>query len=88
MLPAQEALEDGKFDTLKGSYYANPMQDNEDMDDHLRQQYPSYCRQVASYRLKVALMFFRLNCWHKSSQRRTTMWVMASALDLNSPLHP
>ena len=87
MLPAQEALEDGKVDTLKGSFYANPMQDNEDMDDRLRQQYPSYCRQVASYRLKIALTLFRLNCWHKRFQDCTSMWVMLSAFDLDSPYH-
>lgn len=47
MPSAQEALEGGRLDTLKGSYYANPMQDNEDMTEHLREQYPSYCRQEA-----------------------------------------
>ena len=41
----QEALDGGQLDLLKGSFYANPMQDNEDMEAHLRQQYPSYCRQ-------------------------------------------
>ncbi|CAL5228686.1 g11861 [Coccomyxa viridis] len=40
----KEALEDGVFDTLKGSFYANPMQDNIHMEDRLQQQYPSYCR--------------------------------------------
>ncbi|CAK0782425.1 hypothetical protein CVIRNUC_005681 [Coccomyxa viridis] len=40
----KEALDGGQLDLLKGSFYANPMQDNEDMEAHLRQQYPSYCR--------------------------------------------
>ena len=44
----QEALENGVFDTLKGSFYANPMQDNKAMEEHLKQQYPSYCRRVPS----------------------------------------
>ena len=38
-------MEEGRLDSLKGSFYANPMQDNEDMAAHLREQYPSYCRQ-------------------------------------------
>ena len=41
----QEALDGGQLDLLKGSFYANPMQDNDDMEAYLRQQYPSYCRQ-------------------------------------------
>lgn len=41
-------MEEGRLDSLKGSFYANPMQDNEDMASHLREQYPSYCRQELS----------------------------------------
>ena len=48
MPSAQEALEDGVFDTLKGSFYANPMQDNSEMEEHLKQKYPSYCRHEPS----------------------------------------
>ena len=43
----QEALDGGQLDLLKGSFYANPMQDNEDLEAPLRQQYPSYCRQCS-----------------------------------------
>ena len=48
MCHTQEAVEEGRLDSLKGSFYANPMQDNEDMAAHLREQCPSYCRQELS----------------------------------------
>lgn len=40
----REAMEDGRADTLKGSYYANPLVDNDNLPEDLRTQYPSYCR--------------------------------------------
>ncbi|EIE20063.1 Clavaminate synthase-like protein [Coccomyxa subellipsoidea C-169] len=40
----REAMEDGRVDTLKGSYYANPLVDNENLPQDLQDQYPSYCR--------------------------------------------
>ncbi|KAK9901379.1 hypothetical protein WJX75_009476 [Coccomyxa subellipsoidea] len=40
----REAMEDGRADTLKGSYYANPLVDNNNLPEDLTTQYPSYCR--------------------------------------------
>lgn len=40
----REAMEDGQVDSLKGSYYANPLVDNDNLPQDLRDQYPSYCR--------------------------------------------
>ncbi|XP_034223437.1 uncharacterized protein LOC117633778 isoform X3 [Prunus dulcis] len=39
----KEKLESGKPDTLKGSFYANPMLDRPTTDEYLLQRYPSYC---------------------------------------------
>ncbi|KAK1298398.1 hypothetical protein QJS10_CPB14g01165 [Acorus calamus] len=40
----KEKLESGKLDTLKGSFYANPIFDVPTSDVSLMQRYPSYCR--------------------------------------------
>ncbi|KAH0451241.1 hypothetical protein IEQ34_018540 [Dendrobium chrysotoxum] len=40
----KEKLESGKFDTYKGSYYANPVLDVPTTDVSLIQRYPHYCR--------------------------------------------
>ncbi|KAL3532420.1 hypothetical protein ACH5RR_005941 [Cinchona calisaya] len=39
----KEKLESGKPDTLKGSFYANPILDTPTTDPSLIQRYPSYC---------------------------------------------
>ncbi|RXI05922.1 hypothetical protein DVH24_017964 [Malus domestica] len=39
----KEKLESGKPDTLKGSFYANPILDSPTTDESLIQRYPSYC---------------------------------------------
>ncbi|KAM2193686.1 hypothetical protein ACFX1R_027946 [Malus domestica] len=39
----KEKLESGKPDTLKGSFYANPILDSPTTDKSLIQRYPSYC---------------------------------------------
>ncbi|KAM1173615.1 hypothetical protein FF1_026294 [Malus domestica] len=39
----KEKLEFGKPDTLKGSFYANPILDSPTTDESLIQRYPSYC---------------------------------------------
>lgn len=39
----KEKLESGKPDTLKGSFYANPIFDKPTMEQSLVQRYPSYC---------------------------------------------
>ncbi|XP_038974650.1 uncharacterized protein LOC103697875 isoform X3 [Phoenix dactylifera] len=40
----KEKLESGKFDTFKGSYYANPILDIPTTDVAVIHRYPSYCR--------------------------------------------
>ncbi|XP_072968420.1 uncharacterized protein [Typha angustifolia] len=40
----KEKLESGKLDTLKGSFYANPILDTPTTDVALMLRYPSYCR--------------------------------------------
>ncbi|KAI0493874.1 hypothetical protein KFK09_024000 [Dendrobium nobile] len=40
----KEKLESGKFDTYKGSFYANPVLDVPTTDISLIQRYPHYCR--------------------------------------------
>ncbi|XP_020592888.1 uncharacterized protein LOC110033304 [Phalaenopsis equestris] len=40
----KEKLESGKFDTYKGSFYANPVLDVPTTDSSLIQRYPHYCR--------------------------------------------
>lgn len=40
----KEKLESGKPDTLKGSFYANPILDTPTTDASLIQRYPSYCQ--------------------------------------------
>ncbi|PIA65219.1 hypothetical protein AQUCO_00100595v1 [Aquilegia coerulea] len=40
----KEKLESGKPDTLKGSFYANPILDTPTTDSSLIQRYPSYCQ--------------------------------------------
>ncbi|KAG8044426.1 hypothetical protein GUJ93_ZPchr0057g2644 [Zizania palustris] len=40
----KEKLDSGKFDTFKGSFYANPILDVPITDDVLVRRYPSYCR--------------------------------------------
>ncbi|XXG56065.1 hypothetical protein AAC387_Pa03g3578 [Persea americana] len=40
----KEKLESGKFDMLKGSFFANPILDMPTTDASLIQRYPSYCR--------------------------------------------
>ena len=40
----KEAMEDGKADRLKGSYYNNPVQDNRHSSATLMAEFPSYCR--------------------------------------------
>lgn len=40
----KEALADGKLDVCKGSYYANPMQDNYNVNEELAATYKSYYR--------------------------------------------
>ena len=37
-----EALEDGRPDVNKGSYYANPLRDSVTTDEALLREYPSY----------------------------------------------
>jgi len=39
----KEKLESGKLDMLKGSYYANPLQDVPTSNSYEIQRYPSYC---------------------------------------------
>ena len=48
------------FDTLKGSFYANPMRDNSDVEEHLKQKYPSYCRHVLCATAPEQLHFHEL----------------------------
>lgn len=40
----REAMAEGTPDTMKGSYYGNPLQDNRDVGEELAAQFPSYCR--------------------------------------------
>ena len=40
----REAMAEGSPDTMKGSYYGNPLQDNRDAGEELAAQFPSYCR--------------------------------------------
>ncbi|MQM06720.1 hypothetical protein Taro_039546 [Colocasia esculenta] len=40
----KEKVESGKLDTLKGSFYANPILDVPTTNSSLIQRYPSYCR--------------------------------------------
>ncbi|BDA45318.1 hypothetical protein COCOBI_07-1050 [Coccomyxa sp. Obi] len=40
----REAMEDGRVDSLKGSYYANPLVENTNLPEDLQSEYPSYCR--------------------------------------------
>ena len=40
----KEALVGGRPDVHKGSYYANPLNDEVTADEDLMRQYPSYCR--------------------------------------------
>ena len=42
----KEALEDGRPDLNKGSFYANPTVDVKTEDEHLLSNYPGFCRQV------------------------------------------
>ena len=42
----KEALEDGRPDLNKGSFYANPIVDVKTEDEHLLSTYPGFCRQV------------------------------------------
>ena len=41
----REALEDGRPDVNKGSFYAGPLQDIRTTDQHLLSTYPGFCRQ-------------------------------------------
>ncbi|KAG0519143.1 hypothetical protein BDA96_09G238700 [Sorghum bicolor] len=41
---AEEKFESGRWDTPKGSYFANPVFDVPTTDDELVTRYPSYCR--------------------------------------------
>ena len=60
-------MEDGVFDTLKGSFYANPVKDNIDMEERLQQECPSYCRRVfsaeAPKRLHINMQPVRITDW-------------------------
>jgi hypothetical protein len=40
----KEVLEGGKPDTLKGSFYANPLHDDVTEDEELKKKHPSYAR--------------------------------------------
>jgi hypothetical protein len=40
----KQKFESGKFDTFKGSYFANPLFDVPTTDDVLLTRFPSYCR--------------------------------------------
>jgi hypothetical protein len=42
----KEAMVQGRADTLKGSYYANPLMDLEAPNEALQRLYPTYCRFV------------------------------------------
>ena len=44
----KEAIEDGRADLLKGSYYNNPLQDNRHSSAALMAEFPCYCRCVVA----------------------------------------
>ena len=72
----KEALEDGRPDSNKVSYYANPQHNTITQDADLRQRYSGYCR-----RDHVEDMFFQrslkaLPCW---LVRQKLGWMKLSA---------